>query len=314
MSNTLDGTAIAETITAGIRQQVEALHRDQGVTPTLATVLVGEDPASKVYVKKKIKTCAAIGILSRHFQLPADSSSDDIRRTLLGLNEDPDIHGILLQMPLPGRLPAEELIEVIRPSKDVDGFHPYNMGRLFIGRPTFVPCTPAGIMELLDHSGVELAGKTAVVVGRSTIVGRPVGMLLLQRHATVIYCHSRTPDLPAVCRLADVLVVAAGRPGLVTGGYIKPGAVVVDVGINSVSDPATILRIAGEESSHWKTFQKTGRALVGDVEWSSVYSVAGAVTPVPGGIGPLTIALLMKNTLQACRQQRTQETVSCVQR
>ncbi len=301
----LDGQRIANEFVDRIKLQVRELRDRRGVTPALATVLVGDDPASRVYVRKKIKTCEELGMESRHVPLPADSGADRVRAAIRELNEDETVHGILLQLPLPPALAgaADALTEMIRPAKDVDGFHPENMGRLLLGRPRFVPCTPAGIMVLLDQSGVDLAGRTAVVVGRSNIVGKPMGILLLQRHATVIFCHSRTRDLEAVCRQADVLIAAVGKPGMITGRHVAEGAVVVDVGINAVADATELRRIVGDSPEHWRSFEKKGTALVGDVEWTTAAPRASAITPVPGGVGPLTIALLMDNTLRACRDQ-----------
>lgn len=298
----LDGAKTADGILEQVKAEVDTLRGRTGAVPTLATVLVGDDPASHVYVKRKVDACGKIGMGSRHVPLPAAASAGAVRDVLKGLNDDPGVHGVLLQLPLPKGLPSEELLELIRPEKDVDGFHPYNLGRLLAGRPDLVPCTPAGVMALLDAYQVALEGKTAVVVGRSVIVGKPVAQLLLARNATVVCTHSKTRDLPAVCRQADVLVAAVGRAGLITADYVAEGAVVVDVGINSVEDEAEIVRIAGPDSPQHRSFRKKGRALAGDVEWRSVVERAGAVSPVPGGVGPLTIALLMRNTLRACKR------------
>jgi len=302
-AQSLDGSRIAEEILAEVKSGIDRLQAQTGVTPALATVLVGEDPASQVYIKRKIKACAGIGIQSRHEQLPAGASAAEVLECIRRFNLDPAVHGILLQLPLPAGLDADRLTEAIDPAKDVDGFHPLNVGALALGRPRLVPCTPAGIVELLVRSGVALRGCRAVVAGRSNIVGKPVGALLLQRDATVTLCHSKTADLPGVCRQADILVAAIGRPGLITADFVSPGAVVVDVGINAITDEAELRRIVGDSESHWQQFRKKGSALVGDVEWASVREQASAVTPVPGGVGPLTIALLMKNTLQACLAQ-----------
>lgn len=304
MANILDGAKVSASILEGIKADVARLQAQTGEAPGLATVLVGEDPASRVYVKSKNETCQKLEMNSRHVHLPATATEAEVRSILAELNEDPAVSGILLQLPLPKGLPTESLLETIRPEKDVDGFHPYNLGQLVIGNPGLVPCTPAGIMEMLDAYEVPLAGKTAVVVGRSTIVGKPMGMLLLHRHATVVYCHSRTHDLAEVCRQADILVAAIGRPGLLTGDYVKEGAVVVDVGINRVTEEADLRRVVGDSEVHWKAFGKRGAALVGDVEWRTVAEKASLITPVPGGVGPLTIAMLMKNTLTAFRLQR----------
>ncbi len=299
----LDGKRIADELLSEVRAQAAAVSARFDVVPTLATLMVGEDPASQVYVKKKIRTCHELGLESRHRQFPADIPRSQVEEAIREFNEDPSVNGILLQLPLPAQLNAENLLEQIHPAKDVDGFHPFNVGRLLLGRPTFVPCTPAGIMELLARSGISPMGKTAAVVGRSNIVGKPVAALLLQQHATVIQCHSRTRDLAAVCRQADIVVAAAGKPGILTADHVREGAVVIDVGINSVSDADELRRVVGESAEHWANFQKKGRALVGDVEWRTVAPRAAAITPVPGGIGPLTIAMLMRSTVQACRWQ-----------
>jgi methylenetetrahydrofolate dehydrogenase (NADP+)/methenyltetrahydrofolate cyclohydrolase len=288
----LDGNRIAAEILQDVRIEAAGIQERYGVVPTLATVLVGDDPASQVYVKKKVKTCQELGMESRHLQFPRDAGRLRVEDAIRDLNADPSVNGILLQLPLPPGLDADNLLEMIHPAKDVDGFHPFNMGRLMLGRPTFVSCTPAGIMELLVRSGVDIAGKTAVVVGRSNIVGKPVAALLLQRHATVVVCHSRTRDRPAVCRQADILIAAIGKPGLLTADYVREGAVVVDVGINSVTDAGELRRIVGDSPDHWAAFAKRGRALVGDVEWR------------PGGVGPLTLAMLMRSTVQACHWQQ----------
>jgi methylenetetrahydrofolate dehydrogenase (NADP+)/methenyltetrahydrofolate cyclohydrolase len=241
---------------------------------------------------------------SIHRHLPASASADEIRDTLLQMNGDSDVHGILLQLPLPEGMPEEQLLDLIHPDKDVDGFHPVNMGRLFLGRPRLVPCTPQGIMAILDHYDIELRGKTAVVVGRSNIVGKPMSILLLQRHATVTICHSRTRDLAGVCRRADILVAAVGRAGVITGDHVGDGAVVIDVGTNRITDEQEFIRILGEDSRRRASFEKRGSALVGDVEWRTVSEKAGYITPVPGGVGPLTIALLMRNTVHAFKIQK----------
>ena len=283
----IDGKAIAarirEQIAAEVQQRVEAgLPR-----PGLATVLVGDNPASQIYVRMKHKACEQVGIQSFGRVLPADASQEDVEAVVEELNADPRVHGILVQLPLPAGLDEERVLGRIRLEKDVDGFHPLNIGRLAQkGRePLFVPCTPAGIMVLLEESGVQLEGAHAVVLGRSNIVGMPAALLLLRRNATVTVCHSRTRDLPAVTRQADVLIAAVGRPEMVRGDWVKPGAVVIDVGVNRVEDPTA----------------KKGYQLVGDVAFDEVKEVAAAITPVPGGVGPMTIAMLLKNTLRAAK-------------
>ena len=272
----IDGKTIAAEVREEIRREVEQRRDATGRVPGLATVLVGNDPASASYVRSKIKACGEAGILSRQITPPGTIREPDLIQLVQELNEDTAVHGILVQLPLPGHLDERAVLEAVDPRKDVDGFTFENVGRLVENRPRFIPCTPAGILELLDRQKVELAGRHAVVVGRSEIVGKPVALLLLHRHATVTICHSRTADLTEEARRADILVVAAGRPGLVTGAMLKPGAVVIDVGIN---------RVAGR--------------LVGDVDFDSAASAAAAITPVPGGVGPMTVAMLLKNTLRA---------------
>jgi methylenetetrahydrofolate dehydrogenase (NADP+)/methenyltetrahydrofolate cyclohydrolase len=272
----IDGNAIARETRAALRARVEALSA-AGRRPGVAVVVVGENPASKIYVRNKTRACEETGLRSTQVDLPADTAQATLLARVAQLNADREIHGILVQLPLPAAISSERVVEAIAPEKDIDGFHPCNMGLLAAGRPRFVPCTPGGIMRMLDHEGIPLEGKRAVVVGRSNIVGKPMALLLLQRGATVTVCHSKTPDLGEVTRQADVLVVAAGRPNLVDGGVVKRGAVVVDVGINRLPD---------------------GK-LVGDVDARSVTGVASYLTPVPGGVGPMTIAMLIANTVLA---------------
>jgi methylenetetrahydrofolate dehydrogenase (NADP+)/methenyltetrahydrofolate cyclohydrolase len=272
----IDGASIARTLREGIARRVAALAR-RGVRPGLGVVQVGEDPASKIYVRNKIRACAEVGVRSEHITLPGDATESLLLERVRLLNSDAGIHGILVQLPLPRGLSLERVTEAVAPAKDVDGFHPCNAGLLVAGRPGFVPCTPLGVMKLLDHEGIMIDGRHAVVIGRSSIVGKPMALLLLQRNATVSICNSRTPDLGAMTRQADILVAAAGRPGLVTGGMVKRGAVVIDVGINRLPD---------------------GK-LAGDVDLPSVLGVASHVTPVPGGVGPMTIAMLLENALRA---------------
>lgn len=261
---------------AGVAQ----LQQARGITPCLAAVLVGQDPASQVYVRSKRQACQKAGIESRLSELPATTSQDALLATVAKLNADPSVHGILVQLPLPPQIDAQHILEAVHPRKDVDGFHPENVGRLVQGRPRFVPCTPLGVQQLLMRSGLETAGRHAVVVGRSDIVGKPLANLLMQRgpggDATVTVAHSRSRDLPAICRAADILIVAIGRPKFITAEMVKPGAAVIDVGIN-----------------------RTDQGLVGDVDYEAVREVAGHITPVPGGVGRLTVALLLHNTLAA---------------
>ena len=272
----IDGKKIAAEIREEIQREVARLKEATGKVPGLAAVLVGDDPASATYVRTKTKACQEAGIASRQLTPPGDISQSDLLQIIHELNRDPAIHGILVQLPLPRHLDERAILEAVDARKDVDGFTFGNIGRLVENQARFVPCTPAGIIELLDREGVEVKGKHAVVVGRSEIVGKPVAFLLLHRHATVTICHSRTADLPAETRRADILVAAVGRPRLITGAMLKPGVVVIDVGIN---------RVEGK--------------LVGDVDFESAVQVASAITPVPGGVGPMTVALLLKNTVRA---------------
>jgi len=271
----IDGKAISAARRAALATRV-AEAKSTGLTPGLAVVIVGEDPASQVYVRNKQQGCAEVGMYSEEHALPADTSQAELLALVSDLNRRDEIHGILVQLPLPGHIDEDAVLEAIDPGKDVDGFHPVNVGRLVVGKEALRPCTPHGCMVLLEESGVDLTGKEAVVVGRSNIVGKPVALMLLEKHATVTVCHSRTADLPSVVRRADVVVVAVGRPEMVTGEWLKPGAVVIDVGIN-----------------------RTEKGLVGDVDFESASQVASAITPVPGGVGPMTIAMLLENTLTA---------------
>ena len=284
----LDGKSLAATVLDECRAEASALQQ-QGITPGLAVVLVGDDPASKVYVGSKTRTCAELGFHSRKIELPAATTQHELLEVVRQLNADPAIHGILVQSPPPPHIDEEEIIRAIDPRKDVDGFHPENVAKLVLEDPTgFVPCTPAGCMKLLETAGVVTHGAEAVVIGRSMIVGKPMALLLVSKksNATVTIAHSRSRDLPAICRRADILVAAVGRPEMVKADWVKPGAVVVDVGINRVEDAS----------------KKSGYRLTGDVAYEEVAPLCSAITPVPGGVGPMTIAMLMKNTLQAARQ------------
>lgn len=284
----IDGTAIAAQIRAEVATGVRRLAAERGVTAGLATVLVGEDPASHKYVSMKRKACAEAGIRSFHHELPSTAGHDQVLALVRGLGANPDVHGILVQLPMPRQVREAEILDAVPLAKDVDGFHPLNIGGLAMkGRnPLFAPCTPAGVIELLDRSGAVIDGADAVVLGRSNIVGMPVSLLLVQRNATVTICHSRTKDVAATCRRADILVAAIGRARFVTPDMVKPGATVIDVGTNVIDDPSS----------------KTGKRLVGDVDFDGVRRVAGALTPVPGGVGPMTIAMLLVNTLRAARR------------
>lgn len=299
----LDGAAVAAAIRERVAGQVRELAA-HGVSPRLEVILVGDDPASRVYVGSKGKACEQVGIRSTTHHLPAGVGAEELGTLIGALNADPDVDGILLQMPLPKPLDGRAFLDLIDPGKDVDGFHPTNVGLLHQGRPAFVPCTPAGILELLESAGVTLAGRRAVVLGRSEIVGKPMAALLLARHATVTVCHTRTADLAAVCREGDVLVAAAGKPALVTAAHVKPGAVVIDVGVNRVEDAALVARLYPGNAERQGQLARRGYILVGDVDFTAVAEVAGAITPVPGGVGPLTIAGLLQNTVTAARRRR----------
>ena len=277
----IDGKAIAAAVRARVKENIEELAGRTGVRPGLTVVLVGEDPASAIYVRNKGKAASEAGLVSRQIDLPAEANEGALLDLVARLNADDTVHGILVQLPLPGQIDETKVIEAISPEKDVDGFHPMNAGRLFTGGPSFLPCTPYGILTMLDHEKVELKGKHAVVVGRSNIVGKPVAMLLLSRHATVTICHSRTVDLPSVVRSGDVVVAAVGRAEMIRGSWIKPGAVVIDVGMNRNAE---------------------GK-LCGDVAFDEAREVAGLITPVPGGVGPMTIAMLLQNTYEAASRR-----------
>jgi len=275
----IDGRKISEEIRSEIRAEAARLA-ERGIRPGLAVILVGDDPASQVYVRNKAKACEELGFYSEVIRLPAETKQEELMAHIARLNANPAIHGILVQLPLPDHLDEKPVLEAILPEKDVDGFHPVNAGKMLIGEDALLPCTPAGVIEMLKRSGIPIAGKHAVVIGRSNIVGKPVSVLLLRENATVTICHSRTQDLPAVTRAADILVAAVGRANMVKKVWVKPGAVVIDVGINRL---------------------ETGK-LAGDVDFNDVKETAGWITPVPGGVGPMTITMLMANTLKACKK------------
>ena len=301
----LDGAAIAEQIKREVAREVEQLSLEYQVRPCLVAVRVGDDPASAVYVRNKIRASEEVGIRSEHHALRATTTEIELMDLIASLNTREDVDGILVQLPLPREIEETRIIEAIDPAKDVDGFHPVSIGRLSMGRPTFVPCTPAGIIELLDRSKIPISGANACVVGRSQIVGRPMAQLLLQRDATVTICHSRTRDLAAVTRQAEILVVAIGRPGFIGREHIKPGATVIDVGMNNITDKTTARRLFGAEADkRLEAISKRGYTLVGDVNPVEADEVAGRRTPVPGGVGLLTVAMLMHNTVKAARQRR----------
>ena len=275
----LDGKMVSQRVKDELREEVARLKKDKGLVPGLAVIIVGEDPASKIYVRNKKRACEEIGIHSEEYALPEETTQEELLELVERLNHKEDIHGILCQMPLPRHLDEKAVINAISPKKDVDAFHPVNVGKIMIGDYDFLPCTPAGVMELIKESGIDVCGKECVVVGRSNIVGKPMSMLLLHQHGTVTICHSRTKDLQEVCRRADILVAAVGVPELITGDMVKEGAVVIDVGMNRLEN----------------------KKLVGDVNFAEVSERASAITPVPGGVGPMTIAMLMKNTVRAAQ-------------
>src|ERR1700678_3101156 len=302
----LDGTKIAGEIRAEVAAQVKTLVAS-GVRPGLAVVLVGHNPASEVYVRGKVKSSEEVGLYSEQYTPNENATTEELLALIAALNRRDEIDGILVQLPLPAQVDAKKVLLAVSPEKDVDGFHPMNVGYLSTQRPGLVPCTPAGVMEILRRSGIPVARQEAVVIGRSDMLGKPVAMLLLNQNATVTVCHSKTRDLPEVCRRADILVAAIGRPGMVTRDYVKPGATVIDVGINRVTDRGEFDRFfAGPQPGNKKreeTFLAKGSTLVGDVH-PEVSEIAGALTPVPGGVGPLTIAMLMANTVKAAILRR----------
>lgn len=279
----LSGKEVAAKVLAEVKADVAALRETTGVQPTLAVILVGDDPASQIYVRNKKRAADDVGINARDYLFPQGCTQAELLETIAGINRDPSVHGVLLQLPLPKGMDEDQAVAAIAPEKDADGLHPTNLGRLLAGKPGAIPCTPAGCIEILDHYGIAIEGAEAVVVGRSRLVGKPLAQLLLARHATVTMCHTRTRDLAAHCRRADILCVAAGRPGVITGDMVRDGAVVIDVGVNRLP---------------------TGK-VTGDVQFDSVSPKARAITPVPGGVGPMTVAMLMRNTARAARRQLT---------
>jgi methylenetetrahydrofolate dehydrogenase (NADP+)/methenyltetrahydrofolate cyclohydrolase len=276
----LDGKSLAAQLRAGVKDRVARLAQ-RGIRPGLAVILAGDDPASKVYVRNKVRACEESGVVSSLFEFPASVSEMQLLSSVASLNRDPAVHGILVQLPLPKQVNAARVLEAVSPAKDVDGFHEANLGALLAGQPRVVPCTPAGVMRLLEHAGIELAGRRAVVIGRSTIVGKPLSLLLLQKDATVTICHSKTADLEKLASQADILVAAIGRAKLVGAAMVKPGACVIDVGVNRLADGS----------------------LAGDVDFAAVKNIAGWITPVPGGVGPMTIAMLLENCLTAASKE-----------
>ncbi len=302
-ASVLDGNKIRDEIKTELALQIEELKR-AGITPGLAAVLTGEDPASQIYVRSKVKTCAALGLHSEKIELPSQTTTEQLLKLVEDLNRRDEIDGILVQLPLPPQIDAKRALMAVDPAKDVDGFHPVNIGNLVSGRPGLVPCTPAGIIEILARNQIPMKGARAVVIGRSDIVGKPVAMLLLHQHATVTICHSRTRDLASVTREGDILVAAIGKPALVTGDFIKPGATVIDVGMNRLTTAEEVRRVFHDPTGPLSDLESKGYVLVGDVQPEDVKEKAGAYTPVPGGVGPLTIAMLMVNTVRAARDRR----------
>ncbi len=302
LPHVLDGVVIASEIKAEVAREVVDLT-SRGIRPGLVVILVGEVPASQIYVRSKVKTCGELGIYSELITPPESITTEEMLAMVADLNAREDIDGILIQLPLPKHVDTKRLLEAIAPEKDVDGFHPVNAGRLQAGQPGLAPCTPAGIIEILRRTGLPIAGQNAVVVGRSDIVGKPAALLLLNESATVTVCHSKTRDLPSFTRNADILVAAIGRPGYVTADMVKPGAVLIDVGINRLTDPADVQKFFPGDAERAATFAKRGSVIVGDID-PAAFAISGAYTPVPGGVGALTIAMLMHNTVKAAKLRR----------
>jgi methylenetetrahydrofolate dehydrogenase (NADP+) / methenyltetrahydrofolate cyclohydrolase len=298
----LDGNKIAAEIRSEAAVAARAMAA-AGMRPGLAVVLVGNNPASEIYVRGKVKSCEEVGIYSEKHTPSEKVTTEELLSLIADLNQREELDGILVQLPLPSQVDSKKVLFAVDPAKDVDGFHPVNVGYLSTQRPGLVPCTPAGIMEMLHRTGVKIAGQEAVIVGRSDIVGKPMAMLLLNANATVTVCHSKTRDLPGVCRRADILVAAIGRAGMVTREFVRPGASVIDVGMNRVTDSTEFARIFADNGKREQTFRSKGSVLVGDVH-PEVAEIAGAITPVPGGVGPLTIAMLMANTVKAAKMRR----------
>jgi methylenetetrahydrofolate dehydrogenase (NADP+)/methenyltetrahydrofolate cyclohydrolase len=298
----LDGNAVAAAIQAEVAKDVQQLQL-QGIHPGLTVVLVGNHPASEVYVRNKVKTSAALGIKSESITPPSSVTTEEMLALIAELNAREDVDGILIQLPLPPHVDSKRLLEAVSPEKDVDGFHPINVGRLQSGQPSLVPCTPAGIIQILKRSGINIAGQHAVVVGRSDIVGKPMAMLLLHENATVTICHSKTKDLAAFCRSADILIAAIGKAGIIGPQMVRQGAVLVDVGMNRITSPEDFHRFFSGNARREATFREKGSVLMGDID-PHAYEIASHYTPVPGGVGPLTIAMLMANTVRAARLRR----------
>ena len=302
----LRGTIIRDQIREELSEELQHLQ-EAGIRPGLAVILVGNNPASEIYTRNKVKSCEALGIHSERLILPQKITTEDLLSRIAELNGRDEIDGILVQLPLPPQVDSKRVLLAVNPEKDVDGFHPVNMGNLLTLRPGLVACTPAGILEILKRSDIPIEGQRAVVLGRSDIVGKPVALLLMHHNATVTICHSRTRELSKVCREADILVTALGKPGMVTGDFVKPGATVIDVGISPLTERSDVERFFPGNAKRMEEFTRKGSTLIGDVDPVSVLPLAGAITPVPGGVGPLTIAMLMVNTVRAARQRREQQ-------
>ena len=301
----LSGIAIRDQIQSEVVREIEQL-REAGVRPGLAVILVGNDSGSEIYTRNKVKTCEKLGMHSERLVFPETITTEELLAQVEQLNSRNEIDGILVQLPLPSQIDSKRVLLAVDPQKDVDGLHPVNVGNLVTQRSGLVPCTPAGILEILKRSEIPIQGQRAVVIGRSDIVGKPVALLLMHHHATVTVCHSRTQNLPAVCREADILVAALGKAGMVTGEFVKPGATVIDVGTGRLTSREQVERFFPGDQKRMETFESKGSMLIGDIDPSTVLPVAGALTPVPGGVGPLTIALLMVNTVRAARLRRSQ--------
>ena len=298
----LDGNKVAAQIRAEVAEDVRSLN-SAGFRPGLAVIIAGHNPASEIYVRNKVKACEQVGVHGETLTPPDSVSTEELLETVDRLNQRDEIDGILVQLPLPAQVDSKKVLLAVSPQKDVDGFHPMNVGNLSTQRPGLVPCTPAGVIEILRRSNIPIEGRQAVVIGRSDIVGKPVAMLLLNNNATVTVCHSKTKDLAQVARQGDILIAAIGKAGFVTADFVKPGATVIDVGINKITDRAEFEKFFAGDPAREKSFAEKGSTLVGDVD-PHVVSVAGAITPVPGGVGPLTIAMLLANTVKACRMRR----------
>ncbi len=299
----LRGIEIRDQIMQELAGELEQL-RARGVQPGLTVILVGQDPASEIYTRNKVKTCLSLGIASERIELPDTTSTEELLARIEDLNARDEVDGILVQLPLPAQIDTKKVLLAIDPAKDVDGIHPVNMGNLVTGRPGLVACTPSGILEILKRSDIPIEGQRAVIIGRSDIVGKPVALLLMHANATVTICHSRTRDLPGVCREADILIAALGKAGMVTSDFVKPGATVIDVGTSTLTTREDVERFFPGNEKRLATFEKKGSTLIGDVDPVSVTPVAGALTPVPGGVGPLTIGMLMVNAVRAARLRR----------